>query len=565
MKTSARIRTPNHDDPHRPSAYCQCRPYKADREQNCINPDACALEAQKRIELIPPKLNPTHPGYHHGNLSLTKRRRDQNVIVRETNGTILFDPTITSKGDLAECFRIFTDPTKISNEPARRQQDLRTQDRHPLLKVYTDGACFNNGKKDARCGSGIWYGPDDERNRAIRVPGEPQSNQIGELVAVITAINATPPFQPLKISTDSKYVINGLTTHLGTWENHGWINIKNAALFQKAAHLRTHTAPTTFKWVKGHDGNERNEGSDRLAKEGAQKNEEDHVDLSIPIEFDVQEAKLAALTQAIAYRGIKESKKTPTRRTTMGNLEKTRNAIQEYTGSLETDESLWLSIRKQEIQTKIRQFLYKTMHGTQKIGKFWSSIAPLAYREHCRTCGLTESMDHILTKCRDPPVQIIWSLVEQAWPNEHLDWPRISIGLILGCGCIKKREENGQENQNENIPRQRKSQGAARLATILISEAAHLIWVLRCERVIHERQHSDNEIAARWKNAINTRLTSDRIIATKIKRENKFTNLVKNTWKPLLTKEGPLPHNWINNSEVLVGRRPRNAPIEEDE
>ena len=69
-------------------------------------------------------------------------------------------------------------------------------------------------------------------------------------------------------------------------------------------------------------------------------------------------------------------------------------------------------------------------------------------------------------------------------------------------------------------------------------------------------QHSDNEIAAHWKNAINTRLTSDKIIATKIKHENKFTNLVKNTWKPLLTKEGPLLHNWINNSKVLVGRRP---------
>jgi hypothetical protein len=174
----------------------------------------------------------------------------------------------------------------------------------------------------------------------------------------------TPPFQPLEISTDLKYVINGLTTHLGTWENHGWINVKNAALFQKAAHLRTHTAPTTFKWVKGHNGNERNEGSDRLAKEGAQKNKEDHVNLSIPIEFDVQGAKLVALTQAIVYIGIKESKKTPTRRTTMGNLEKARNAIQEYTGSLETDELIWLSIRKQEIQTKIRQFLYKTMHGT---------------------------------------------------------------------------------------------------------------------------------------------------------------------------------------------------------
>jgi hypothetical protein len=298
---------------------------------------------------------------------------------------------------------------------------------------------------------------------------------------------------------------------------------------------------------------------------GARKNEEDQIDLSIPAEFDVQGAKLITLTQAIAYRGIKETNKVPTRRTTMGNLQKTRIAIQEYTNTLETDESIWLSIRKPEIQTKIRQFLYKTMHGTQKIGKFWSSIPMLAHHEHCQTCGMTETMEHILTKCKEPLARIIWPLVERAWPNNQLDWPRISIGIILGCGRIKKHENHDQDNQNENALSQQKHQGAARLATILISEAAHLIWVLRCERVIHERHHSDNEITTRWKNIINTRLVSDKIIATKIKHENKFTNLVKNTWKPLLIKEGPLPHDWIINSEVLVGRRPRNAPIMEDD
>jgi hypothetical protein len=103
----------------------------------------------------------------------------------------------------------------------------------------------------------------------------------------------------------------------------------------------------------------------------------------------------------------------------------------------------------------------------------------------------------------------------------------------------------------------------SRLATILISEAAHLIWVLRCERVIGGKQHSDDVVSTRWKNAINTRLTCDKIIATKIKRENKFTNLVINTWETLLKKEGPIPHNWINHREVLVGRRPQYAPMED--
>ena len=83
-----------------------------------------------------------------------------------------------------------------------------------MIEVFTNGACYNNGKLNARSGSRIWYRPNDKRNLAIRVPENAQLNQVGEIMAVITAVNATPPFQPLVISTDSKYVINGLTTHL---------------------------------------------------------------------------------------------------------------------------------------------------------------------------------------------------------------------------------------------------------------------------------------------------------------------------------------------------------------
>jgi hypothetical protein len=169
-------------------------------------------------------------------------------------------------------------------------------------------------------------------------------------------------------------------------------------------------------------------------------------------------------------------------------------------------------------------------------------------------CDTTETMEHILTRCREPPIQMIWTLTEQSWPREHLEWPTITLGLILGCGWINKNDNERQEGENRRWQWEQK--GASRLATILISEAAHLIWVLRCKRVIRDRQHSDNEISTRWRNTINTRLTSDKIIATKIKCKNKFTNLVVNTWKPLLTKDRPLPHNWITNHEVLVGRRP---------
>jgi len=67
---------------------------------------------------------------------------------------------------------------------------------------------------------------DNPRNQALRIPGNAQSNQVGEIAAVVAAMELIPPYQLTKIYMDSKYVIEGLTTHLENWENDGWIDIK---------------------------------------------------------------------------------------------------------------------------------------------------------------------------------------------------------------------------------------------------------------------------------------------------------------------------------------------------
>jgi len=84
-----------------------------------------------------------------------------------------------------------------------------------------DGACFNNGKEDARCRSRIWFGENDNRNAVLRIPERSQSNQVGEICAVIAAAETAPKYQPMVIAIDSKYIIKGLTTHLKEWENRG--------------------------------------------------------------------------------------------------------------------------------------------------------------------------------------------------------------------------------------------------------------------------------------------------------------------------------------------------------
>ena len=56
---------------------------------------------------------------------------------------------------------------------------------------------------------------------------------------------------------------------------------------------------------------------------------------------------------------------------------------------------------------------------------------------------------------------------------------------------------------------------------------------------------------------INSRLTEDKIAASKIKRNKGFTVLVSNTWEKVLSKENDVLNNWINMHEVLVGSRAR--------
>ncbi|KAI0245006.1 hypothetical protein BJV78DRAFT_1270683 [Lactifluus subvellereus] len=62
----------------------------------------------------------------------------------------------------------------------------------------------------------------------------------------------------------------------------------------------------------------------------------------------------------------------------------------------------------------------------------------------------------------------------------------------------------------------------------------------------------------RWHHTINARLTNDKILATKIKRDNpdkKSAQTVKSTWEHVLRNNTDLPDDWITSREVLVGRR----------
>jgi hypothetical protein len=158
-------------------------------------------------------------------------------------------------------------------------------------------------------------------------------------------------------------------------------------------------------------------------------------------------------------------------------------------------------------------------------------------------------MDHVLTQCIATPTRMIWNLARNTWPQL---WPEISIGTIMGCGNISPPATEialeGANQHQRHAPR-----GATRLLQILRSKSAHLICVLRCERVIQDHTHTPSEIRNRWLRSINMRLTNDRITALKIKRDKKSLQKIKDTWEHIHKKQRDLPHDWIASREVLVG------------
>jgi len=130
-------------------------------------------------------------------------------------------------------------------------------------------------------------------------------------------------------------------------------------------------------------------------------------------------------------------------------------------------------------------------------------------------CNETELISHILTQCKEKNAQVIWLLAKNLWPHRNTPWPEITLGMILGCGCIhlclNRPQRNDQQQGKATL------QGLTRLLQILLLELAYLIWTLQYEQVIQEKPLSGGEIRERWYHAINKRLTIDKVTAMQIK------------------------------------------------
>ncbi|XP_073905191.1 ribonuclease H1 isoform X2 [Castor canadensis] len=152
-------------------------------------------------------------------------------------------------------------------------------DEGDYVVVYTDGCCSSNGRRRARAGIGVYWGPGHPLNVGIRLPGR-QTNQRAEIHAACKAIEQakTQNISKLVLYTDSMFTINGITNWVQGWKKNGWRTSTGKEVINKEdfVELEKLTQGMDIQWmhIPGHSGFVGNEEADRLAREGAKQSED---------------------------------------------------------------------------------------------------------------------------------------------------------------------------------------------------------------------------------------------------------------------------------------------------
>ena len=134
------------------------------------------------------------------------------------------------------------------------------------VEIFTDGACSGNP------GPGGWgailrYG---DKEKELSGGEKDTTNNRMELTACIAALSALKEACEVVLTTDSQYVINGITKGWAeSWRKNNWIKSDkkpalNSDLWEQLLNL-IEKHHVTFNWIKGHAGHPENERCDTLA------------------------------------------------------------------------------------------------------------------------------------------------------------------------------------------------------------------------------------------------------------------------------------------------------------
>lgn len=152
--------------------------------------------------------------------------------------------------------------------------------RYPLVAVYADESCLGNGKSgdtpggfgalvEFRKGDGtlsrfdLWASERDTTNNRMA---------LRSVIDTYQAMSRKGNALSVQFTTDSRYIVDGMTSWVKGWMARGWRRkdgaVENVELWQAAVEaIAMHE--TQWCWVKGHAGHPQNEYANHLATRAA--------------------------------------------------------------------------------------------------------------------------------------------------------------------------------------------------------------------------------------------------------------------------------------------------------
>ncbi len=184
----------------------------------------------------------------------------------------------------------------------------------PLLAIYADESCLGNGREgDNPGGAGglVEYrrpstGEIVRRDYWVSEPATTNNRMaLRSVIEGVRAVSTKPSALSIVFTSDSRYLVDGLTDWVHGWAQRGWTRkggaIENLALWREAiAVLRSRPHQYEWRWVRGHRGHPQNEYANHLATRAAAA--QDTSGGLVPSEFDTWLADRASRARSPSDR-----------------------------------------------------------------------------------------------------------------------------------------------------------------------------------------------------------------------------------------------------------------------
>ncbi len=134
------------------------------------------------------------------------------------------------------------------------------------VEIFTDGACSGNPGPGGWAALLRWQ----EREKMLAGAESATTNNRMEMMAAIAGLEALQRHSSVVLTTDSRYVMDGMTRWLSGWKRNGWrtsgrTDVKNVDLWQRLDAAAT-AHQIEWLWIRGHTGHVENERVDAAAR-----------------------------------------------------------------------------------------------------------------------------------------------------------------------------------------------------------------------------------------------------------------------------------------------------------